>query len=345
MKKRCLIICLFHVSVMVSAKNGNRTPGGTVSPVDGKMSFSNQPFTGANTNTTTSFSSAEYIYGRIEVSSGTIKEVFKIKEDEKTRPFLISEITVLKNGDVINSGYSKDYFLVKDEFKNSDHLNFDVLPDPSKATTLYSMLNDFSAGLGFNQLTSRVSNARLPDGDYVVHFKIFTETYNVYGSLQSQDKWPVLEGEFNFKFREDDAERILKNQELISKTTIENAFRYDKLPDVFYNPGKLTDPAATSAKIAAILKRDLPQRQILKWVAETYNGPYWYIATDDFGLPKYKYFNPHIWMAYKKDGKCYVGSLTLRQVYTGGGTYGTLQVAFTSASSVPDKGIDCDKIK
>jgi hypothetical protein len=50
-------------------------------------------------------------------------------------------------------------------------------------------------------------------------------------------------------------------------------------------------------------------------------------------------------MAYKINGKCYVGNVTLRQVYSGGGTFGPLQVAFTSAGSLPDKGIDCAKVK
>ncbi|MDZ4794064.1 MAG: hypothetical protein SGI83_07285 [Bacteroidota bacterium] len=176
-----------------------------------------------------------------------------------------------------------------------------------------------------------------------MRIKIYNETTNAYGYLQSQDKWPTLESEFDFQFSEEDVERIRKNARLGSDLAVESAFRYDKLPPVFSNPGKLTDSNATSAKIAAILKRDLPQRQIIKWVAESYNGPYWSIANDDYGLPKYKYFNPHIWIAYKSDGKCYVGFVTLRQVYSGGGTYAALAVAWTSTKD--GKGIDCIKVK
>ena len=50
-------------------------------------------------------------------------------------------------------------------------------------------------------------------------------------------------------------------------------------------------------------------------------------------------------MAYKLDGQCRVGTVTLRENYTGGGTYGPLEVAFTSASDKQDRGIDCAKIK
>lgn len=49
---------------------------------------------------------------------------------------------------------------------------------------------------------------------------------------------------------------------------------------------------------------------------------------------------------YKVDGKCYVGNVTLRETYSGGGTYGPLEVGFTSASgSGGDKAIDCAKVK
>lgn len=314
--------------------------------IDGKLYFSNIPFKGNNPQAgKTSFTSADYIYARMEIPSGTLKEVFKVKEDENTKPFLKCKLTVTRNGEWMAYGSSKDHILLLEEFKNSSYLNFDILPEPAKAATLYSMLEDFSAGYGFNPISGLIKNGRWPDGQYQVKVTIYTETYNAYGALQDEEKWPALEGSFDLSFKEDDATRIIANSNLIRETSVENAFRYEKLPAVFAKPGPLTDPNANSAKIAAILKRDLPKRQIIKWVAETYNGPYWHIATDEIGLPKYKYFNPHIWMAYKLNGKCYVGHVTLRQIYAGGGTYGPLQVAFTSASGLPDHGIDCTLVK
>jgi len=160
---------------------------------------------------------------------------------------------------------------------------------------------------------------------------------------EDQEKWPFIQDGFDFTLREADIATLNKNRLATIDHMEENAFRYDKLPDVFSRPGKLTDPNATTAKVAAILKRDLPNRAIIKFVAEQYSGTLWSIAKDDFGLPRYKYFNPHIWMAYKMDGKCYVGYVTLRQVYSGGGTYGPLEVAWTTTKD--DRGIDCEKVK
>ena len=334
---------LISFNIYAGKENGNPEIAGM--PAEGKIYFSSQPFTSSATNTKTSFTSAEFIYGRMELNSGTIKEAFKIKENGNALAYLKCKVTVLQNGEEISYGNSNDYILIKDQVKNSNALNFDILPEPSKVTTVYSMLDDFSAGIGFNPISTLIMNGHWPSGVYKVHIKIYSETTNAYGDVQSEDKWPGIEDEFEFKFNEDDAEKILANKDKIKETTQENAFRYDKLPAVFSNPGKLTDPNATSAQIAAILKRDLPDRQIIKWVAETYNGPYWHIASNDLGIPQYKYFNPHIWVAYKINGKCYVGDVTLRQVYAGGGTYGQLQVAFTSAGNVPDKGIDCINVK
>lgn len=344
MKNFLLITFFLLISIVTFAKINNPGDNRYTTSLEGKMFFSNQPFTGSGSNSKKSFTSGEYIYGRIELPSGTIKEAFKINEDKNTLPYLQMKVTILKAGgddDEIRS--DKYYTLVKDEFKNSNSFNFDILPEGSKATTLYSLLDDFVAGLGHFPLPSGIGYAKLPDGMYKVRIKIFTETKNAYGSYQSEDKWPILEDEFDFKFKEDDVARIRTNAAQGSDIALENAFRYDKLPPVFSNPGKLTDPNASISKIAAILKRDLPERQIIKWVAETYNGLYWSIAKDEIGIPKYKYFNPHIWMAYKSNGKCYVGFVTLRQVYSGGGTYAGLGVAWTTTSE--DKAIDCSKVK
>lgn len=313
--------------------------------IDGKISFANQPLNGGGTSKN-NFTSAENIYGKMELSAATIKEAFKVKEGEGKILFLKYKVNISRNGEYIHYNQDRQHFLLQDDAKNSKILYFDVLPLAAKASTLFSITEDFRGGVGMNPFTGLIRNGRLPTGDYKIKITIYNETFNAYGSLHDEDKWPELSGEFDLKFSEDDVESLFANDKKVTETIVAGAFRYDKLPPVFSSPGKLTDPAATQAKIAAILKRDLPKRTILKWVAETYDGPYWHIAKDDFGLPKYKYFNPHIWMAYKFEGKCYVGYATLRQVYSGGGTYGPLQVAFTSdGGGNGDRGIDCLKVK
>jgi hypothetical protein len=165
-----------------------------------------------------------------------------------------------------------------------------------------------------------------------------------WGRELDSDKWPALEDRFEFDFHEEDIARVQKDFKDITEIIKENAFRYDKLPAEFSNSAVITDPKASNARILAIIKRDLPYRTILKIAIEK-TGTTWSIAKDEFNLPKYRYFYPTVWVAYKLDGKCYIGTVTLRETYTGGGTYGQLEVGFTSASNQKDRGIDCIKVK
>jgi hypothetical protein len=253
---------------------------------------------------------------------------------------------VLKDGEPVGyHTYKNNYILLSDGNLDKSWVNLDILPEPARATTLYSMTDDFTAGYGYMPLYYMINPDYFPSaGTYHINVKILSKTFDMYDREEEKDKWPFIQEGFDFTLRETDVATLKKNSD-VTRTLMEgNAFRLDKLPPVFSNPGKLTDPNATTAKVAAILKRDLPNRAIIKFVAEQYSGTLWHIATDEYSLlPKYRYFNPHIWVAYKMDGKCYVGYVTLRQVYSGGGTYGPLQVAWTSTKE--DRGIDCEKVK
>ena len=333
-----LLIPALLLSTLLHAKDVPRAD------VPGQMYFSNQPFGETNAGAKTSFSSNEFIYGRLEVPGTTIREAFQVKEIKKNY-FLVCEMEVLKDGQPVGyHTYKNNYILLSAENLDKSWVNLDILPEPTKATTLYSMTDDFSAGYGYMPLYYMINPDYFPSaGTYRINVKILSKTFDMYDREEDKDKWPFIQEGFDFTLRSADVATLKKNGD-VTRTLMEgNAFRLDKLPPVFSNPGKLTDPNATTAKVAAILKRDLPNRTILKFVAEQYSGTLWHIDKDDYGLPRYKYFNPHIWMAYKADGKCYVGYVTLRQVYSGGGTYGPLEVAWTSTKD--DRGIDCAKIK
>jgi hypothetical protein len=325
------------------------SPGKEKSPVfnnsiNGNILFSGTPFANASSTGKTSFTSGDYIYGRLELSGSTIKEAFKLKE-YKGKYFLVCELEVLKDGQPVGyHTYRNNYILLSNEDLDRNWINFDVLPDPAKSSTLYSMTDDFTAGYGFTPMYYMIKPDYFPSGgNYRVNVKLFSRTVDAYDREEDAEKWPFVNDGFDFAFRESDIATLKKNSQVSLDRMLANAFRYDKMPAVFANPGKLTDPNATTAKVAAILKRDLPNRAIIKFVAEQYSGPLWNIATNDLGIPTYKYFNPHIWMAYKAGGKCYVGYVTLRQTYSGGGTYGPLQVAWTSTKD--DRGIDCANVK
>lgn len=341
--KHVLAAILLFPLLAIATPGKNKTLSSSTN-VNGKILFASIPFTTNSSSGKTNFTSNEYIYGKLEVSGSTIKEAFKLRE-YKGHYFLVCEVEVLKDGKPVGYHTSRNnYILVPDEHLDKNWLPFDVLPDPTQPNSLYSMTDDFTAGYGYTPLYNMVTPDFLPSGgNYRLNVKFFSRTLDAYDREEDQEKWPFIVEGFDFTLREADIATLRKNGKSSWLLMAENAFRLDKLPPVFSNPGKLTDPNATTAKVAAILKRDLPGRAIIKFVAEPYSGVNWHIAKDDYGLPTYKYFNPHIWMAYKADGKCFVGYVTLRQVYSGGGTYGPLQVAWTSTKD--DRVIDCAKVK
>ena len=344
MKPMYFILCL--IIVLLGAFKKNDT-GKSNDSVSSKIYFSDKPSAATNAGSKKNFSSNEFIYGRLELSGSSLKEAFKLRETTR-HYFLVCEVEVLKDGKPVGYHKSKNnHILLSKDDLDKTWLNLDILPEPAKASTLYSMLDDFSAGYGYIPLYMMINPDYFPSaGEYRVNVRIFSRTQDAWGRDEDEDKWPFVEDGFDFTLRETDIATLKKNDKASRDFMDENAFRYDKLPEVFSKSMKVTDPKATPAKIAAILKRDLPNRTILKWVVEPYNGSLWSIAKDDFNLPKYRYFNPHVWVTYKEGGRCYVGHVTLRENYSGGGTYGPLEVGFTTAgSSGGDRGIDCSKIK
>jgi hypothetical protein len=313
-------------------------------PINGKLLFSTMPFTTSSSGSKTNFTSNEFIYARLEVP-GTIKEAFKLQETYG-HYYLDVDVEVWKGENSMGSS-NHNYMLVNANTLDKNWFNFDIMPDPTRASTLYSMTEEFDAGLGFFPFYNVIDQRNFPSaGEYKIKVNVFSRSKNAWGKQDEMENWPMITEEFTFNFREEDIAAIQKN----SKSAIDRmdkniatANRYDKLPPVFSNPGKLNDPNASTAKVAAILKRDLPQRAIIRFVAEQYSGAQWSIAKDEYGLPTYRYFNPHIWMIYKAGGDCFVGFVTLRQDYSGGGTYGQLRVAWTTTKD--DRGIDCTKLK
>ncbi len=341
--KQILVVILLFPLLAIAGPEEKKTVA-SLTNISGKILFANTPFTSNASSSKTNFTSSDYIYGRLELSGSSIKEAFKLREI-KGHYFLVCEMEVLKDGEPVGyHTYRNNYFLLPNENLDKNWINLDILPDPTQASSLYSMTDDFSAGYGYTPLYYMITPDYFPSGgNYHVNVKLFARTYDAYDREEDQEKWPFIQEGFDFTLRDADIATLRKNAKTSRSFMEENAFRLDKMPPVFSNPGKLSDPNATTAKVAAILKRDLPQRAIIKFVAEQYSGVLWHIAKDEYGLPTYKYFNPHIWMVYKSGGKCFVGFVTLRQVYSGGGTYGPLQVAWTSTKD--DRLIDCEKIK
>src|SRR5688572_23625584 len=107
MKHYPFIFILLAASLTVNATD----------PVTGKIYFSNQPMLTSNAGSKTVFSSAEYIYARLELDGGTIKNVFRIKDGQKGYPYIQYRVTITNSNGYEMGNSGKDYLLLKDDTK------------------------------------------------------------------------------------------------------------------------------------------------------------------------------------------------------------------------------------
>lgn len=293
----------------------------------GKMYFSTNPFTSGHEGSKTEFTSADFIYGRIETDNQSLKDAFNM-QSIKTQFYYLQATYRITRGDGRESYLQQPHYIRMDNgAENNSTFNFDILPSASNAKTTICLVEDFSTGQGAGFFTPFLNNNDYywKDGDYKVEISIYLKSYNAWGSLEDTEKWPNITGVFTFHFNEKDVAAQMKNRTAADASVKTNSLRMDRLPDYFSNPAKITDPNLTSPKIMAILKRDLPSVNVVKAVIPPFDGLLKDIAKDDYGIIKFRYVRPYIRIIYKENGKCYLGSVSLKEDYTGGGKYGPLK--------------------
>lgn len=201
--------------------------------VKGKIYFSNQPFTTGNTGSKKTFTSADYIYGRIELDSQTINNAFRVFEPNVNYPhaYFLYRVYIFHNGQEMGFNPSVKICLLKPEHKNNKWFNFDVLPEPAKASTVLCGTERFNTSLFSVPLYGLINNNNFPEnGEYRIVVKFYSESYDTWGNMEPVEKWPVLEGEFTFLFDEKDVPRLKKNEEAADDVIEKNAFSKTKTP-------------------------------------------------------------------------------------------------------------------
>jgi len=317
-----------------------------------KIYFSSTPFTTSNAGSKTSFKSSDFIYGRIELDGKTLLEGFRLPKDgessmyNKSDCYLRYQVTVRKDGEQNGQPNFWDFIYVWGQEKNSTSFNFDILPEPAKAKSMLCGTEDFSSAIAAGPLYHIISEDRFPDnGEYTIRVRIFQQSVNAWGRLEEEEKWPVAEGEFTFNFDAKDIGKLKTNGNTAGELVMENATRLDKMPEWFHKAGKVNDPKVTNATIAAILKRDIPTKEVIKFVISEFIGPAWQVEKDEYGVIQRRTLMPTLNIAYKRDGKCYVGTVRLWEPYEGDGKYGTLIVGSESSGRRSDYWLDCANVK
>ncbi len=318
---------ILKLSIIIMSTQLSSTDNVIAQGQKGKMYFSSQPFASNHDAGKSGFTSADFIYGRIETDNAALKDAFNMATI-KTQPYYLAATYRITRSDGMQKYLQQPHYIkMENSAENNSTLNFDILPAADKAKTTICVLEDFTAGQRAGFFTPFLNNSDYywKNGEYKVEVSLYLKSYNAWGSLEDIEKWPDITGMFTFQFDEKDVMTQMKNSEVADASVRENSLRMDKLPDYFSHPAKITDPDLAPGKIMSILKRDLPSVQIIKLVIPPFDGMLKDVAKNELGVILYRYVRPYVRVIYKEDGKCYLGSVSLREDYLGGGKYGPLK--------------------
>jgi hypothetical protein len=319
-----------------SANSGNSVRG---KPIAGaKITFSNYP-DGSNPKTT--FTSSEFIYGKLDLGGKTMYDAFGLKNLGDAKFYSVHyHLNILPPGKEAwehdwHNGVS--YTLVTKEDAQKTYWNFDVLPDPAKISTLSGAIDDdlsyFNSASGIYSQWYDASSARskLPqNGTYTVDIVIFGNGYDDWGkSTGESEKYPTASAKFAFQFSGTDGQTLVANA-VKAKEGVEAAKNRREMlhamPAWWAKAAAPTDAKLAPARLVPMIKGFISQWNLtyMKHMIIQYTGPLWVIENNELGIPKYRMVKPYIYILYKdpKDNSCQVGALYMREPYSGAGTYG-----------------------
>jgi hypothetical protein len=323
---------------VVSSTAANSSSRGV--PISGaRMTFSNNP---DGSSPKTSFTSSENIYGRIDFGGKTMYDAFGWKAMGDRKFYYVSYfLKILPAGS--NQGWEHDwhngrsYTLVTKEDAQKTYWNFDVLPDPAKASTLSGALADeleyykWVSGMWPEIRDMDAARRTFPqNGMYNIDITIYGDSYDDWGKPAGDfEKFPTVSAVIPFQFSGTDGQRLASGYAKAAEAIESAKNRKEMLhamPD-WWTQGKTPPDAKLSpARLTPMIKGFIGQWNLtyVKHTFAPYSGPLWVIETHGDILPDYRMVVPYIYVLYKdaKDNSCQIGALYMREKYSGGGTYG-----------------------
>jgi hypothetical protein len=309
-------------------------------PIAGaRITFSNSP-DGSNPKTT--FTSSEYIYGRLDFGGRSMYDAFGWKAMGDRKFYYVSYwLKILPAGS--KDGWEHDwhngrsYTLVTKEEAQKTYWNFDVLPDPTKAATLASAIADeleyYNSPSGMWPAIGDMESARRTfpqNGTYTVDMTIYGDSYDDWGKPAGEfEKFPTVSATLAFQFSGADGQRIAAGYQKARDSVEAAKNRREMLhamPDWWAKAATPPDAKLSAARLVPMIKGFISQWNLvyIKHMIIQYDGPLWVIEKNELGIPRYRMVKPYIYIIYKepKDNSCQVGALYMRENYAGGGTYG-----------------------
>ena len=334
----------------------------------GKLYFSNMPFTSSHAGAKSSFKSTDAIYGRLEMDGG--KKLYEVAEGgDKFRPddiiYLYYWAEVTKNGGRIGGLPSKRYIRLMPDQWHSTAINFDVLPEPEKATTTVTEEDrngDFSKG-PVKSMPAYECIAGWSLNDPIKDAGTYTVKVALYAKNSSRvSTWPTCDGSFEWTLDPADADALVKRavdsrDAIIGKAAkikveaarqdmdVRTKAAADKLASTPTPPewNAKSSPFAggvTMQVVKHLFAQAMPGFPIMKvYVAPTASAG-WLVQKNDLGIPLYKYTDQTIIIFFHAGEACRSLMLDVRKQYEGGGKYGGYIYGTSNWTELP-----CDKLK
>lgn len=335
---------------------------------DAKLYFSDKPFGNSNGGSKTTFSSQEFIYGRLELGSKTLSEAFKLTL-QPARGFRYLNYGILvtpkgKGEQELNYDQTIKYtvnnrsrpILIREGEEKNTWLNFDVLPDPSRMRTLQGAselpenINELKFAAGMDAYTNE-SNIRQyfpANGDYTVQLVLWNYSFDDYGRPMESEKNIISLGAFDYQFSAKDATLLIANvQKRLDGVRLAQMMKtqYTKLPD-WWNEKPFTpeDALLKPATLTPMIKNYCSKNGLTYIGHKVY--PYsgtagWTIYRDNIDMPVSRRLNAEAWTLYKdENGRCRFAVALIDENYAGGGKYGSPYIAGLSGEL-----IDCNAFK
>jgi hypothetical protein len=322
----------------------------SITNVNGKIIFGTAPFTTPGSSSVSSFKSNQYIYGQLQLQEGSLKDIFKITEKTKQKPYYFFSylVEVWKNNTLINSNNNIwNTCYLPDAAINKNFFNFDVLPSPDNMSTVISSLDNFTAGVGAAPLYTLIRPEGFSeDGEYTVKIQFNNRVSDAWGKEIDIEKWPTIASEFTFQFNDADINNLVANSNKVrtkAANYIETAVQ--PMPEQWKEQSSPLVMGITQPKLIEMLRNvyanKLNDYNFIKLHASNANGG-WFITKNEFGVPLYRYSSQWYTIFMKGTGGklCFYQGFGLRQNYEGGGKY-----TASFIDELPFRYISCDEMK
>lgn len=270
------------------------------------------------------FTSADNIYAHINLGKplSEVLEDYRIKSEGDIR--VTAKLTYEKNN--AQYGEYSQYNVPKDELSKSEII-LDVLPGNDAKSQYYQGSYKNHIGRVFNSWDKDGMASEIPFGTQ--RFELVFIADELYS------------GAFNFTVKNRQELASVKQRIEGVDNAMDNAIASQTiLPSNFAKSGKFADPALTMPKIREMIQWE--GMTILKIAIENIGGSDWNVNKDEFDIPLRKVSNKPVWVAYKDKGKCYFTKKYFTREYEGGGKYGPVELATSTADITP---IACENIK